>query len=83
MWPCTAEPQHSPLPCHTPSSSPVDCRVACTLSRCRTEAPVCTHLHGIQVSTGVSLSVKAGKRCECVIKKKKHCLIKYNEMLTQ
>lgn len=44
VWPCRAAPQRSPPPFHNLSSSPVGCHVACTLSRCRTEAPGYTHL---------------------------------------
>lgn len=44
VWPCRAAPQRSPPPYHNLSSSPAGCHVACTLSRCRTEAPVCTRL---------------------------------------
>lgn len=44
VWPCIAAPQHSPPPCHNPSSSPAGCRAACTPSLCRMEALEYTHL---------------------------------------
>lgn len=46
MWPCIAAPQRSPPPCHNLSGSPAGSHEACTLSRCKTEALVCTHLGG-------------------------------------
>lgn len=60
VWPCRAAPQRSPPLCHTLSSSPVGCRVACTQLQYKTEAPVYTHLCRTQMpTTNVNVSAKA------------------------